>query len=636
MCGIAGFFAVSPLAGDAGSVLDRMMGEIAHRGPDGGGRHLDRSRGLAMGHTRLSVIDLETGDQPIRSGDLALTVNGEFYDYKPLRADLMRQGERFRTRSDSEVALALYRRHGLDFVRHLRGEFAIALHDPDQQRLVLIRDRFGVRPLYVHHRPDVIVWGSEAKALFAHDRVPRRISLKSALGQMMNLMVPGRSAFEDVTQLLPGHMMVVERRSDRLEVRTHRYWDLEFPPAEAHEPDPDPGAWEERVADGLIDSVRARLEADVPVGCYLSGGLDSCAVLGLSGAMQQSPVKAFTIGFDQDTYDEREPARQMAERAGAEQVIVDLRGEDLYGESYVAAIRHAERAFYNPFGVAKWHLSRVVHDHGYRVVVTGEGADEIFAGYPFFKQDLGHDGIAAANPLFRGVTLSATPRRHDAIESVCGFTPAWLHPWLETLEVARPLFGDDALAALGDYDPVTDLAATLDRQRLEGRHPLDVSQYTYVKSLLESQVLGWSGDRMDMAHALETRPVFLDHHLAQTATRIPPALRVRDGVEKWILRRAVRGLLPESLCRRPKFAFMAPPSHTDPEKGRAAAALEDRYLSKEGIEALGFFDPSRVRAFLDGAGDEADPARRMRNDAVRNQLLGLHILGRVHGAEGLR
>jgi asparagine synthase (glutamine-hydrolysing) len=626
MCGIAGFLSAQPLADDAAPRLGRMLDRLSHRGPDGRGRHVDPARGLAMGHTRLSIIDLETGAQPLRSGDLALTVNGEFYDYKPLRAELTRVGERFRTRSDSEVALALYRRHGLDFVHQLRGEFALALFDPDRSRLVLIRDRFGVRPLYVHRQRDLLVWGSEVKALLAHGRVPRRLSLRSALGQMMNLMVPGRSAFEEGEQLLPGHMMIVERAGDRLDVTTRRYWDLEFPRADEHAPDPDPDEWQERVASRLIDSVRARLEADVPVGCYLSGGIDSCAILGISGAMQQSRVKAFTVGFDQDAYDETAPAREMARSARAEHVIVELSGADLYGDSYVAAVRHAERAFYNPFSVAKWHLSRVVHEHGYRVVVTGEGADELFAGYPFFKQDLGLSGVAAANEVFRGATISPTPRHHPEIDSVCGFTPAWLHPWLDTLGVARALFSDDALVELGDYDPVTDLAASLDRDMVTGRHPLDVAQYTYVKSLLESQVLGWSGDRMDMAHSLETRPAFLDHHLADTATRVPPSLRVRDGVEKWILRESMRGLVPGSLYRRPKFAFMAPPSHTDDEKRRAAGALAARYLSAEGVADLGLFDPARVGAFLTQARSDRDPVRSVQSDAVLNQLLGLHIL----------
>jgi asparagine synthase (glutamine-hydrolysing) len=308
-------------------------------------------------------------------------------DYRRLRGLLRTDGYEFTTKSDSEIALKLYRRHGLDFVDHLRGEFAFAIFDGSQDRLLLVRDRFGIRPLFYHVGPDALFWASEAKAILSHPDVPKRLDTHAALHQMMQAMVPGTSPFAGIRALEPGHMMVVSKEGDRLRIDDRRYWDIDFPRAEEHDAGADPQQFIDGVTEHLIDAVRVRLEADVPVGCYLSGGIDSCSILGLSTAMQQSPVKAFTISFDHDAYDEASIATEMARTTDADQEILDLTAGDLYGESFVRTAWHAERTFYNTLGVAKWHMSRRVRECGFKVVVTGEGSDEIFAGYPFLKRD---------------------------------------------------------------------------------------------------------------------------------------------------------------------------------------------------------------------------------------------------------
>ena len=255
MCGIAGFFSGQPLAGDTPSVLEGMLDTLQHRGPDGRGCFVRPDQGIAMGHTRLSINDLETGDQPILGpdGKLVLTTNGEFYDSKRYRSTLMAQGDRFRCKSDSEIALGLYRHYGLDCVRHLRGEFAFALYDPDLRRLLLVRDRFGVRPLFYRLDNGLLVYGSEAKALLAHPAVPRRLCPKAALNQLMQTIVPGTSAFEGIHGLEPGHWMTVTQTSGgRIEVRKQRYWDLEFPRSEEHDSQCEPREHIERIRDELI------------------------------------------------------------------------------------------------------------------------------------------------------------------------------------------------------------------------------------------------------------------------------------------------------------------------------------------------------------------------------------------------
>ncbi len=655
MCGITGFLRPGAASEHDRAHLRVMMDALQHRGPDGGGMHLDAARGLGLGHTRLAIIDLESGEQPLRSADgsVVLTANGELYDYKQHRTRLICAGARFATKTDAEIALHLYQRHGLDFVHQLRGEFALAIYDAVNERLVLVRDRFGIKPLYWSLRQqggrDELYWGSEVKAILAHPEVPARLEPRAVLNQLMQTMVPGTTAFAGVQALRPGHMMVVQRAGERLELQVSRWWSAEFPQAEDHDDDPDPQPWIDGVREHLIDAVRVRLEADVPVGCYLSGGIDSCSTLGLATAMQQSHVKAFTIAFEDDAYDESSIAAGMAERVAADQVVMPVGVEQLYGGAYERTVWHAERTFYNTLGVAKWHMSRVVHEHGYKVVITGEGSDELFGGYPFFKRDLLlHSGspteraarlerLKASNALFAGAILAERSHEHPAMNDLVGFTPSWIQPWIATLARVRPLLSPALREELADYDPITAIAETLDPAALRGRHPLDKAQYTWIETMLEGQILTWGGDRVDMANSMESRPPFLDHHLAEYAFRLPPSLRIRSESEgrlreKWVLREAMREILPKVLYEREKFAFMAPPATLRPEEWAQVRALTEVHLSPEALHATGLFDPAAVGEFIGGleSGAQAGATRSdaVNDDIVLNHLLGLQILHR--------
>ncbi|MCA9189633.1 MAG: asparagine synthase (glutamine-hydrolyzing), partial [Planctomycetales bacterium] len=432
MCGITGFW---DLAGNSERemrfTLDRMLDVLHHRGPDERGSHLVLDHGIAMGHTRLSIIGLDCGHQPIVSPDrsLAATVNGELYGYKQIRTKLACESYVCHGKSDSAITLPLYQKHGLSFVEQLRGEFAVVLFDATRQRLVLVRDRFGIKPLYFARLRHGIVWGSEIKAILQHPEMRPRLCPKAALHQMMQVMVPGTTAFEGVESLLPGYMLVVEREDrDRLSVATHRWWDFTFP--QHHDTPADPTVYVEGVQERLIDAVATRLEADVPVGCYLSGGIDSCSILGLATTLQQAPVKAFTIAFDSDEYDESPIAKLMAQRTGAEQELLRLTEKELYGPAFERATWHAERTFYNTLAVAKWHMSRRVRACNYKAVVTGEGSDELFGGYPFFKRDwLGRDDEGG---IFAGAILAEEDLQHESWQDLCGFTPSWIQPWMLT------------------------------------------------------------------------------------------------------------------------------------------------------------------------------------------------------------
>lgn len=642
MCGITGLWRTRPLRRDDELALDAMMDTLVHRGPDGRGRHLDEARGLAMGHTRLAIIDLHTGEQPIvgPGGRAVLTINGELYDYKLVRTRMVCDGLEFTTKTDSETAIHLYERHGLDFPTYLRGEFAIAIFDTERDRLVLVRDRFGVKPLYVRVRDDVVQWGSEVKAILAHPEVTPRLSARSVLSELMQTMVPGTTTFEEVTAIRPGHMMIVERHGDRLEARVQRWWDADFPAAEDHDPQADADAHVQAVREALIDAVRVRLEADVPVGCYLSGGIDSCSALGLASAMQQSHVKAFTISFDDAEYDEAEIANHMAVKTKADQELLRLSPAELYGSSYERTLWHAERTFYNTLGVAKWHMSRRVHECGYKVVVTGEGSDELFGGYPFFKRDyLLHcvgeaerDAMLARldgnNAVVKGALLAESSTEHSAWNDLVGFTPSWIQPWILTLAQVRPLLSAALREELADYDPVAAIAETIDPSAMRGRHPLDKVQYTWKETMLEGQILTWGGDRVDMANSMESRPPFLDNVLADVAFRVPPHLRINDMREKWVLREAMKEVLPRVLYEREKFAFMAPPATIDDAKWSAVKPMLERDLSTDAIEQAGLFDAERVAQFLAATRARDERSDAIRDDIIVNHLLGLQILHR--------
>ncbi|MEW8497539.1 MAG: asparagine synthase (glutamine-hydrolyzing), partial [Candidatus Thiodiazotropha taylori] len=325
MCGIAGFIYADRDRPVDPETLVAMAAIQHHRGPDGFG--VRRMPGVGFSHARLSIVDLDEsrGRPPFESADgrLMLTKNGELYDYQRIRADLTARGDRFQTKSDSEMIMHLYPRLGLEgMLPHLRGEFAFALYDKPADQLMLVRDRFGIKPLYRAEADGVLVFGSELKVLFAHPEVQRKFDPAGVYHQLMQTIVPGSTAFKNIHQLPPGHQLVVERKGGRLHITQQKYWDIPFPEEADRPSEYEEDEWIEAVRAKLLEAVQLRLEADVPVGCYLSGGIDSCSILGLAAAARQNPVKAFTIGFDNKDYDESPIAREMAVSTGADQDLM--------------------------------------------------------------------------------------------------------------------------------------------------------------------------------------------------------------------------------------------------------------------------------------------------------------------------
>ena len=370
MCGIVALFSrrdpISPAA------LQRATQSLYHRGPDGQRCWMAPDGRVALGHARLSIIDLATGDQPIASEDetIRIVVNGEFYGYESIQRELEQSGHRLRTRSDSEIALHLYEDRGPHCLHRLRGEFALVLWDETNRTMVAARDRFGIKPLFFALHGDTLYFASEVKALFAAG-VPARWDAESVYHSAEFGGHQVRTLFEGIRQVPPGHYLIATEKH----VQINQYWDFDYPRADRATPQRSDADYAAEFRAALEEAVRIRLRADVPVGCYLSGGLDSCSVLGLAAKHHPEPIRAFTLTFDRAEYDEGEFAREMAAMAGAEFFPIPIRQDDL-ADNFADAILQSETFCLNAHGVAKYLLSRAVRDAGYKVVITGEGSDE--------------------------------------------------------------------------------------------------------------------------------------------------------------------------------------------------------------------------------------------------------------------
>ncbi|HEX6040438.1 asparagine synthase (glutamine-hydrolyzing) [Longimicrobium sp.] len=631
MCGIVA--SVSRRGAVSADAVGRAARRLRHRGPDVQQAWVSPDRRAGLGHARLSIIDLRTGDQPIASEDgrLRLVANGELYDFERIRAELEARGHVFRTRSDSEIALHLYEDLGTRAVHRLRGEFALALWDGRDGQLFAARDRFGIKPLFYTVHEGAFHLASEVKAL-AELGVPLRWDREMLHDVQFVTHPPDRTLFAGVYQLPPGCCLL----TDGEQVRVMPYWDWDFPPDGADGAGGDPAQWIQRVRDALREAVRLRLRADVPVGCYLSGGLDSCALLGVASELSGRPLRAYTLSFDHADYDEAPIAREQALRCGAEYNQVDVRAADL-ADHFAGAVRHAERPFANAHAVAKYLLSRAVRDSGTRVVLTGEGGDEIFAGYPHVRRDLVlHGGgdpaekarllaeLEESNRVSSGTLLPQGSTELESVRRVLGFVPSQLEGWAQVGMALLELATDDFRAAFAGRDTYRVVLGCLDVERqMAGRHPVNQSLYLWGRTMLPSYILCNVGDRMEMAHSVEGRLPLLDHHLARVAACMPVEMKIRGMTEKYALREAARPVLTDTVYRRQKHPFKAPPAtlRTD---GPLFAFLQDT-LRGATLDGPGIYDRGRVAALLDAV-PSMDAGGRARTDMLLIWMAGLCIL----------
>jgi asparagine synthase (glutamine-hydrolysing) len=595
---------------------------------------------MALGHVRLSIIGLDNGDQPLvnETGNMRAVVNGEFYGYQAIRDLLRAEGRHFATDSDSEIALVLYEKLGAGCLGHLRGEFAFVVADQRRRCLFAARDRFGIKPLFYTIRGGDILVASEIKALLALG-APARWDDEAFLAELHAVRPAQRTLFAGIYTVPPGCYLIA--RDGHIDI--HRYWDMDFPTADTLAGD---RRSDTEVVDGfravLDDAIAERLVADVEVASYLSGGIDSCAVLGLAQRHLARPIRAFTISFDDAVYDEESLARKTAELVGAEFVRVPVTQSEL-AEAFPDAIWHAETLVFNGHGVAKYLLSRAVRDAGIKVVFTGEGADEILAGYPPFRRDLLLSGQAdadevaerlaeldRANQSSRGLLVAEGPPAPglDVLGRRLGFIPSWIEVQSTLGAKLTPLLNGahlDLARTGGQYSGFLDSADP--RGRLGDFDPLNQALYLWSATMLPHYILTTLADRMEMAHSIEGRVPFLDHHVAEYAAGVPlrHKIRMEPGEplrEKNVLREAVRDCVLPEVFDRQKHPFMSPPARSDDDP--LGVFCQD-VLRSPAVESQPFFDPKLVRKFIDGVA-ALPPADRAASEGAVLKLVSTCIL----------
>lgn len=623
MCGI--FSLISPQQPIDREDISRALNTLRHRGPDGDGIWLSDDGGSALGHRRLSIIDLTGGAQPLHNEEntIHLVVNGEFYGHQAIRADLVARGHRFATQSDSEIALHLYEECGTDFTQHLRGEFALVLYDARSKTLIAARDRFGIKPLcYAQDTTGRLYVASEAKAIFAAGFTPAWDHVAMYHACTLQYTPADRTVFASIHQVPPGHVLIHQHGKTRVT----RYWDIPFDgEKDTQRSDAD---WINAFATALKESVTLRLNADVPICTHLSGGIDSSSITALAIQADHGIRDSFIVRFAGDnTYDESAIAQEMAARCGVTLNIVEVDGDSV-ADHLADAAYYSEGISINSHLIGKYMLNRAIHRAGYKVALSGEGADELLAGYPHLREDtldsVNNTSATTRQQLYAGNTKLAGVFLADGdtldtqgMSGQLDYTPAFVRAKASLGLRLHALLSDDYLATMRAHDPFAQMAACY-APAIKNMARVDAASYLWAKSALANYILRTLGDGCEMPHAVEGRVPFLDHHLWEMARTMPAHLKIRDMREKYILREAMRPLLTDTLYNRQKHPFIAPPM-ARMMTPRLKQMIADTITSAQ-FASQPFFDPRKVAAWL-AALDRADAHTQVTAEPVLMTLL---------------
>ena len=608
MCGIAGILNLKEQEPIGEQQLRQMLALIRHRGPDEFGMYLDDRVGL--GSARLSIIDLSTGRQPIcnEEGNLWIVFNGEIFNYLELRPQLEARGHRFRTQSDTEVLLHLYEESGPQCLEQLNGQFAFAIWDARDRTLFLARDRLGVRPLFYTANQGRLIFGSEIKAILAERSVRAEID-PSVLDQVFTFWSPlsPHTIFRDILELPPGHYLQAREG----EVTVKNYWQLSFPEPASRLSDSN-GRLEdylEQFSALLIDAARVRLRADVPVGAYLSGGLDSSTIAAIIRNFTPNRLHTFSIAFSDDSYDESPYQRQMADFLGTEHQVASVSYRDI-GRVFPEVIWHTEAPLMRTAPAPMFLLSKLVQDCGFKVVLTGEGADEFLAGYDIFKEaKIRRFWAKAPDSQLRPLLLKRLYPDIDGLAKntgsfLAGFfrenlldvnSPTYSHAirWRNNRRACR-FFSDET------RHRVAQRAGKLIEQQLPPQFAhwtsLARAQYLEIKTFLSQYLLSSQGDRVAMAHSIEGRFPFLDYRVVDFFNSLPANLKLRGLTEKYILKKVSERWLPAQIWQRRKRPYRAPIYRSFFTK--AAPDYVRDLLSAAELQKSGFFRPAAIAQLI--------------------------------------
>ncbi len=605
MCGIAGILSLNGKPQDT-CLPQRMIAALRHRGPDGSGVHADGE--MALAHARLSIIDVAGGHQPMSTddGSLWITFNGEIFNYVELREELTKKGHTFATRSDTEVILHLYQEEGEDCVHRLNGQWAFAIWDGTRRQLFLSRDRLGVRPLFYTRLGQQFIFASEIKAIFTFPGVSRELDLEG-LDQIFTFWVtlPPRTAFKSISQLPPGHSLVIRDG----EIRTWQYWG----PCYAAAAEGRPGAVRQQADDLLnllLDATRIRLRSDVPVGAYLSGGIDSTLTTALTRQFAKEKLETFSVGFEDAEFDERPYQREASKFLKTQHHDVLCSAEDI-GKIFPEVIRHTEQPILRTAPAPLYLLAKLVRDSGFKVVLTGEGSDEILGGYDIFKEAKIRRFWAQQPGSHRRPLL--LKRLYPYLENIQNQPQAYLRSFFRVKEedLASPFFShlprweltsklkvflsDAVVAELNGRRVYSDLERSLPQSHSTWPEFCQ-AQYLETAYLLPGYILSSQGDRMAMAHSVEGRYPFLDHRVVDYAAKLHPSLKMRVLNEKYLLKEIAEDIIPPSIVHRAKQPYRAPDGKSF--LGLEARAYMEDLMSPEGVKRYGVFRPDSVAALI--------------------------------------
>ena len=567
MCGIAGKYYLKAPGDISPDLIKQMIAIMHHRGPDESGIYIDDWVGL--GQTRLSIIDLSGGVQPIHNEDKTLWIiyNGEVFNYPELKQGLLKKGHRFYTSTDTEVILHLYEEKGTACLEQLNGQFAFAIWDSKHKELFLARDRVGIRPLFYTVKNNELLFASEIKSIFMATDIEREINTNS-LNQIFTFWttLPGQTIFKEIYELPPGHFL----KASNGEIAIKKYWDIPFSPPEGQINWPAQQI-SEKIQELIKDAIRIRLRADVPVGCYLSGGLDSSGITSFVVNNFDSKVRTFGIRFEEQDFDEGEHQNLMVSYLGTDHTDI-LATNDLINSSFADVLWHSEKPLLRTAPVPLFLLSQVVHQSGFKVVLTGEGADEIFGGYNIFREakvrnfwakqpdsKIRGSLIGKLYPyIFKNPRLRAMQQSFFAAGLNKADDPFFSHyiRWQNTGKI-KNFLSENLKAA---YNPQQDYEKL--RQSLPAAFSnwdyLAKAQYLEIMLFLSNYLLSSQGDRVAMAHSVEIRLPFLDYRLIDFMGRVTAKLKIKGLNEKYILKKSFQKILPKQITNRPKHPYRAP------------------------------------------------------------------------------
>jgi asparagine synthase (glutamine-hydrolysing) len=604
MCGIAGIFDFSKGRQIDRNTLRMMINIIRHRGPDGTGIKVFKNVGLA--HARLSIIDLETGNQPIHNETQSIwtVFNGEIFNYLELREELIKKGHRFSTKSDTEVIVHLYEEFGDEFVNHLNGQFAICLFDLNLNKMLLIRDRVGIAPLYYTKADSILYFASEIKSLLMATGTTPSVN-HNALDQIFTFWSPvsPETIFNNIFEVSPGEMLIIENGKPR----SKKYWDWKFPENNNYSQNTE-DLLAEQLKEHMIQATRIRLRSDVPVGAYLSGGLDSSTIVSLINNYTDNKLRTFSIGFEDKHFDETDYQNELINQLNTEHSYFKCSNSDIV-EMFIDTIWHTESPILRTAPVPMRILSKLVKENNYKVVLTGEGADEVLGGYDIFKEaKIRHFWSTNPSSTTRPLLLKRLYPYLDmsqgnaylnaffgqGIEDPDNFSFTHLTRWSSTSK-CKEFFSTDLLHQVTNN--CFDTMAQSLPDSFYNWHYFSRAQYLEAKSLMGGYLLCSQGDRMLMSNAVEGRFPFLDHELIEFANQIHPKYKMKGLNEKYLLKKSMCEVLPPKILERHKQPYRAPDIVAFYNNDKTSDYV-NTFLGRKKLVEYGYFESDKVERLI--------------------------------------